>query len=319
MSPSRWLQSPGQRTLPSKVKALVSKNSRPREFPILRTEIGLEKAAEDTGVHGARVADSEVGDKASGVTVNASGGCESCGSVPHRLPTEVREMIHKMLLVVGTVYPVCSSATQPFKSYWDCSHRQIPDANWVPALRAICGKLADEAERVLYRENTIILDVYNYVEVLGDMVSRCYGEQFEPSDLKKARIKSVKIKLDSNCYRNEMGDDRSLADDAWKDETLDSQEKRLARIHQLSIEALCVSFWGPFLAQISALSLSYLELDLEDISCPIGCCQVTDEVARGLDFSLTKIPENIIIDSTLDQEETDRMTNIIESQASDAL
>ena len=298
--------------LHSKVKALVSKQPRPGGFPILRTEIGLEKAAVDTSVHGTVIADLNVGEKAPRVAVNTPDGCDNCGSILHRLPTEIREMIHKMLLVVGTVYPACGSELQPFKSYWDGSPQLTPDANWISALRSFCGNLADEAERVLYRENTIILDVYNYREVLGDMVSGCYGEDFEPSDRKKARMKSVKVKLDSNIYRIDMGDDRSLAEDAWDDATLDSQEKRLAHIHQLSIEALCECFWGEFLTQISELSLSHLELDLEDITCPIGCCRVTDEVAWTLDFSKTRLPKKITIHQALDQEE-DYMINIMES------
>ena len=229
-------------------------------------------------------------------------------------------MIHKILLVVGTVYPARSSESEPFKSpfksYWDGSRRQIPDANWLSALR-FCGELADGAERVLYRKNTIILDIYNFKDALGDRIFGCHGEHFEPSDRRKAYIKFVKVKLDSGCYRNDMWDDRSIADEAWEDATLDSQEKRLARIHELSIEALCESFWGLFLEQISELSLSSLELDLEDITCPIGCCRVTGEVAWDLDFSLTGMPEKIIIKRTLNQEETDRMINIIESRAFD--
>ena len=221
-------------------------------------------------------------------------------------------MIYQKLFV--NVHRTRGSDGWPFRPYWNGINWHVPDTRDILSLRTFCGELADEAETVLYRENTIVLDVHNYKDIVGDVFEEGHDEIFEPSDRKKARIKSVQVKLHTGCYS--WDDHRTSVQDAWRNPTLDSREERLEHIHDSAIEAFLAWYWDDFLEQVSDLSLSCLELDLEDITCPIGCCRLASEIARGLNFSKTQLPKKITINRTLNEEEERTMIHIMEYQVS---
>ena len=236
----------------------------------------------------------------------------------HLLPLEIRRMIHRELLVVEKVFP---SFVPEYDGHLptDTTGKvyQLPDPNWIFELYEISEELGDEAENVLYYENTIVLTEDNWTEFLGeeDVVDCCTGPGYEASERRKGNIRFVEVLIDSGCYDrwSYKQDVRS----AWADHTLDTEAKRREHIHDLSCLHLNHHYWAPLLEEINSLYLKYLEINLVDVTCPQGCCRLIKDVGEQLHFWDTKMPDKIVITGAADQAEQDKLMEIMNWTLSD--
>ena len=201
------------------------------------------------------------------------------------LPTELRAMIMKYSLAVGTFFirrrPFSDSRLREHETF------AVPDLT----LLKICRQIRAEAAKVLFTTNHIVM---NYLPGAPqqNIFSQSGCARFLSQDITfgtfaREMITSLSITLD---LRNAMDDQLEVADGVASSLARNiasknfcwSQERRSADSNDC-IEGWYMTCWSSLRLAISeAASIRFLQVNVENAVCPLGCHRLLDLVESTL-------------------------------------
>ena len=202
------------------------------------------------------------------------------------LPAELRCRVYEYLVVVGKVfYTPDAYAVRNEKRFKDWKSYQAPELT----LFRTCRQIRDEAEDVYVSNNLFVLPDFLSQRELIRSDSKADGHIPFPgrpllSDAAAKRLKNISITFNPRSAAPTMIDH-----DAWSrrerlypTQTFDAlqAQDRLNRAHTKAMSDLMNSWYDDldYIVDffLSPENIRYLEIDLTNAYCPIGCCRLLE-------------------------------------------
>ena len=209
-----------------------------------------------------------------------------------RLSPEIRRQINNDVLYMGKLFPYYPHHLLPQDANGEEYYE--PPIEWIKVLARMQkrlelegGRLSSdpkaEGEEALYGQNTIVVELDTHDAFFGQYVLS--GDPAEPDEeyrlfARNRYITSVQVDL---SYRKPDRDGmRRLHEKARSDPRLRDWEERGDWIHD-TLRAMVPMLWAPMFESLTTLArLTYLEVDVEKISCPFFCCRLDRHLVRNV-------------------------------------